>query len=335
MTKVEIKKLDNSEVEITGEILAEEFDAYWASAVKELGEGVEVAGFRPGKAPEKVIIEKLGDDKILYRMAEKAISKAYPEIIDENKLDVIGRPEISITKIAKGNPLAFVIKTAIVPEIKLGDYKKVAKKVNAEKEESIVVEDKEVDDVIEQLRNARKPKEEGAELPEVNDDFAKSLGQFTSVEDLKTKLKENLAQDKKARAKDKKRATLLDAVAKEATIALPAILIEGEQDKMAHEMRHQIEQMGLNFDDYLKHIKKTVEELRAGWKGEAEMRVKIGLVLEEVAKVEKLEADKEKVEKEVAHLLEHHKDLDPERVKNYVESMMLNEAVINFLEGIK
>ena len=57
-----------------------------------------------------------------------ALSEYYPKILEENKIDAISRPEISITKLARKNPLGFKIKTATMPEMKLPDYKQIAKK---------------------------------------------------------------------------------------------------------------------------------------------------------------------------------------------------------------
>ena len=116
MTQTEIKKLPKSEVEIIGEIPAGEFEKYRAAAVKTLAEHIEVPGFRKGNAPESAIISKVGEMAILEEMAERAIARAYAEILKEHKIDAIGSPKVSITKIAKGSPLGFTIKTAIIPK---------------------------------------------------------------------------------------------------------------------------------------------------------------------------------------------------------------------------
>ncbi len=130
MEAVEIKKLPESELEITGEISAGDFESCRQAAIKNLSEGVKIDGFRPGNAPEKILIDKIGEGTILEKMAEIALQKAYPKILEENKIQAIGRPLIDVTKIAKGNPLGFKIRTAAMPEIELPDYKAIAKKIN-------------------------------------------------------------------------------------------------------------------------------------------------------------------------------------------------------------
>ncbi len=134
MPQIEIKKLPQSEIEITGEISAGDFENCREKALKELSENVQIDGFRPGKIPEKILIEKIGEQPFLERMAEIALQKEYFKIIEEKNIHAIGRPEVIITKMAKGNPLGFKIKTAVLPEIELPDYKKIAGEIMKEKE---------------------------------------------------------------------------------------------------------------------------------------------------------------------------------------------------------
>jgi FKBP-type peptidyl-prolyl cis-trans isomerase (trigger factor) len=346
MIDITIKKLTESEVEISGEISAEEFESFRNEVMKDFRAEMELPGFRKGHAPDNLIIGKLGDEKILYEMAEKALAHNYPEILKEKKIDAIGQPEIAITKIAKNNPLGFTIKTATMPEFKLADYKKIAKTENTKPAESLEVTDKEIADVIEEIRKNRgshekhehkegEKCEEKIDLPELNDEFAKSLGQFESVTDLKNKIKENLTGDKTRRAKDKKRLEIMEEIIAQTKIDLPKILVEGELNKLSHEMRHQLESMGLKYEDYLSHLKKTEEDLRKEWEPEAIKRGKFGLILAAVAEQEKIAADVKELDSETSHILEQYKDADPARVRAYAENMIINENVFKFLEKLK
>lgn len=343
--KPEIKKLEGSEVEITGEISAVDFESFREDVMKEFRKDAEFPGFRKGHAPDNLIIEKLGEEKILYEMAEHALSHYYPEIVKENKIDAIGRPEIAITKIAKDNPLGFKVKTAVMPEIKLADYQKIAKAESAKPTEKTEVTDKDVDDVIDEIRKNRAPHhhapgeahsdDEKIKLPELNDEFAKSLGQFESVADLKTKIKENVKNDKERQAKEKKRLKIMEEIISKSELTLPKTLIDSELYKMTQEMRGQLESMGLKYEDYLAHLKKTEDDLKKEWEPEAIKRAKFGLLLEEIAKKEKITATAEELDTEVNHILEHYKDADPERVRSYAENMITNEAVFKFLENLR
>jgi FKBP-type peptidyl-prolyl cis-trans isomerase (trigger factor) len=97
---LEIKLLPGSEVEITGEISADDFEV----------------------CREQALIENIGGQEILEKMAIIALQKEYPKIIEEHKIRAIGRPLITITKIAVNNPLGFKIRTFVIPEIELPKY---------------------------------------------------------------------------------------------------------------------------------------------------------------------------------------------------------------------
>ena len=155
--KIDIKKLPKSLVEITGEIPKEKLEEKRKDAIKNLAGKVEIDGFRKGMAPESVLVKKLGSMSILEEMAQICLNEAYPEIILKHELDVIGYPEISITKIAEGNPLGFKITSTIVPEIELPNYKKIAGDI-VSKKENIEITDKEVGETIEEIRKQRATK---------------------------------------------------------------------------------------------------------------------------------------------------------------------------------
>ena len=170
--KVSIKKLPKSEVEIEGELESEIFEGYFAAALKKIGENVELDGFRKGKVPENVLLSKIPEISILEEMAQLAFNEFYPKILAEEKIDAISRPEISITKLARKNPLGFKIKTAVLPETTLPDYKGIAKKIMTPSGsplaggEDLTVSDKELEDTIMDIRKSRAPKMHVATPPE-------------------------------------------------------------------------------------------------------------------------------------------------------------------------
>ena len=121
-----LKKLGKSRVEIAASLEPDIFGSYRSAALKNLNESISLDGFRKGKIPEAVLIQKIGEKTILEEMAELAISNAYPIILTNEKIDAIGRPEVNIKKLAMGNPLEFTITTAVVPSFELPDYKAIA-----------------------------------------------------------------------------------------------------------------------------------------------------------------------------------------------------------------
>lgn len=334
-------------VEIEGELPAEIFDAYFDRAVKKIGENVEIAGFRKGKVPENILLSQIPEGKILEEMAEMALEEHYPKIVEENKIDAISRPEVAITKLARKNPLGFKIKTAVLPEFKLPDYKKIAQKVRAdvpEADKNITVSEEDLENTIMDIRKSRAPKihvaegekaeDKPEELPEFNDEFVQNLGPFKDVADFREKLKENIRLEKENIAKEKVRLNIAEKLVEETPIDLPEILVNIELDKIIYRMESDITTMGLKFEDYLKHLNKTVEDLRKEFRKDAEKKAKLALILNEVAKAEKIEADPADIEHEVKGILEHYKDADPERARIHAENVLVNEKIFRFLETV-
>lgn len=344
--QIKINKLPKSEIEIEGEIPADIFESYFDKALKLLGENLKLDGFRQGKIPENILLKNIPEINILEKMAELALNEHYPKIIESEKLDVIARPEISITKLARKNPLGFKIKSAVLPEVKLPDYKNIAKKITGEvteAEKNITVSDEDIENTIQDILKSRAPKkhmsegevkeEEKEKLPEFNDDFVKGLGPFKDVADFKDKLKVNIKLEKENAQKEKTRVKIIEKIIEDSSLEVPEILIEIEVNKILQRMEGDITQMGLKFEDYLKHLNKTVEDLRKEFRNDGEKKAKLSLLLNEIAKVENIVADKELVDREVKAILEHYKDADPERAKMHAENVLTNEKIFQFLEN--
>jgi trigger factor len=113
-----INKLDKSRVEISASIPAPIWEAGRKQALKNINETVTIDGFRKGNVPENILIGKVGENVINEEMAELALSKAYLDILIDNKIDAIGKPEVSVTKLATSNPLEFKAVTAKIRKSK-------------------------------------------------------------------------------------------------------------------------------------------------------------------------------------------------------------------------
>ncbi len=215
MTKAnlkEIKNLAGSQIEISAEIAADVFDSYRKKALDHLRKEIKMDGFRPGNVPDEIIVAKAGEKMILEEMAEIALAESYSGIVTEAKIEPIGRPEISITKLAIGNPLTFKIKVAVYPDIELPEYKKIASEVMSQTKEEIAVEESEVAEVIEELK--------------------KMGARFKEPADLREKVRENLLLEKKIKARDRLRLEILDKILSQSESVLPAIMVDGELKKM-------------------------------------------------------------------------------------------------------
>ena len=339
---IKIKQLPNSEIEIEGEISADVFESYYKKAIKEIGDDMELPGFRKGHIPEKVLVDRVGESVILYEMAEMALADFYPKFIIERTIDAVGRPEIVITKIARNNPLGFKIKTAVLPVFDVPDYKALVSGLKKSSDE-IVVTEKEVDETIGHIKKSWSQMQDGtektsAETPEpeieLTDEFVKKIGAFENVADFKAKLKENLILEKKTKEKEKRRFAVIDALVGKLKVSLPAVLVESETDRMLVRFKGNIEAMGHTFGDYLTQIKKTEKELRDGWRADAEKSIKMQLMVQKIAHAEKIVVLEDEVAKEVEHIVKQHPKADRERARHYVEEMLTQEKVFQFLEGL-
>lgn len=338
--EIKIKKLPHSEIEITGELSADLFESYRTKAISYLKKGFELPGFRKGNVPDNIFLGKVPETHILEEMAEMALAGTYPKLIEENKLDPIGRPEVSITKLAKGNPLGFTLKTAVIPEVKLPDYKKIADEMTKETE-MVSVTGEEVEKAVSEIQKARAPKVEtaGGEpaiepvLPELTDDLVKTLGSFQNVAEFKEKIRENIRLEKEHAAVEKKRVKFLDALVQKSEIDLPKVIVEEEKNKLIYQLRHDVERLGLKFEEYLKNVKKTEDDIKKEWTNEAEKRAKIQFIMSEIAIKEKIAPTEEELDQEVKHLLEHNKGADETRARLYLSQVLANQKVMEFLEN--
>lgn len=345
---IKITRLPEQEVEITGEITTEKMESMRKKAIDSLKKDLTLPGFRKGTAPDNMVVTQIGDIKILEEAGELALGEVYPDILEEEKLQPIGKPEVTITKIGVGSPLGFKIKTALMPEVKLGDYKKIAKKIYI-KEAVVEVTEKDVADVILNLRknvahadlhaeggHAHDDHSHGEikdeDLPEVNEEFLAKIGEFTSMEDLTDRIKENLLKEKTFKAKDKKRTETLEEIINSSTIEIPQLIVDGELEKMKAQFLDDLDQSGIKFEDYLAHIKKTEADLKADWKDTAIKRAKSQIILNTIAREEGIRAEEAVVKTEMEKILSQHKTAERFRVRMYVETFLTNDLVFKFLE---
>ncbi len=339
---LEIKNLENGSVEIKGEISWKDFSAFEKKALGRLLEHLEMPGFRKGNVPEEIARKQLGDQLILSDMAELAIQEFYPSILEEKNIDAIGRPSVAITKLARDNELGFTITTEVLPKIKLPDYKKIAK--NTEAIAEVGVTEEEIDKVIEDLRQMRAyghvhdhtddSHGHTEPLPEVTDEFAKSFGPFKSVVELRAKIKENVLKEKDQNEKDKRRIAIMDGIISKTDFPVPPIILKSEQEKMIAQIESDVARSGMEFDAYLKHTKKTRENLMEEFKGEAERRARFQILINAIAKDMNVKTTDEEVDAEAQKLMQMYPGADLARTKAYADMILVNEKILSTLESL-
>jgi trigger factor len=416
--KITDKSESSKEIEIT--VPLEDMRNYLEQAAANLK--LEIKGFRPGKAPLKIVQDAVGEEKLWHEAVHLAINETYFKAIDETNMEAISSPQIEIDEIKINQPLTYKASVTIIPELSLPDYKKIAKKTFSDKKD-VEIGTKEIDEAINMIQKSRAKAvrvlreskngdevivdfqgkidnilQEGLkgdkvsivlgekrfikefeeeivglkegdkkdftikipftkgdhknvefnveivsvnerELPQIDDDFAKSLGDFSGIEDLKEKIKDNLKVEKEFKKNQSLRVKAIEMIGKESKTEIPELLIEREIDNMIQDLKLQLSQAGLSLKDYLGQEKKEEKDLREEWKPEAQKRIKTSLVLREIAKREKIMIDEKELKKEVDNYLSQISDenakkkIEIDQLEIYLRERITNEKVFQLLES--
>lgn len=140
------------------------------------------------------------------------------------------------------------------------------------------------------------------ELPALDDEFAKRVSQHATLEELKTELRSRLDSVAAQKARRQISTELLDKLVAANDFPLPQVLVEHEMDGLLDESRQYVARMGIPWADYVKQTEKTEEQIRNDFREEAERRVKTTLLIEEIAKREKIETTPADLEAELGAL---------------------------------
>jgi len=176
-------------------------------------------------------------------------------------------------------------------------------------------------------------------IPDLTDDFAKSLGKFASAEELKNNITEGLKMEKEMKARDERRAKITEALVNGISTELPDELIKIELNKMFMELSESLGRMNLTLENYLNHLNKTPEQLKTDWEPQAEKRIKAALALKEIAKLESIKVEENEVEDRLSQILRNAppmqpgQNLDLTTIRGYVKGIIRNEKVFELLES--
>ena len=163
--KTTVKKLSATRVLVTITAGQPELEAAEQVALKRMAKNIKVNGFRQGHVPIAVIKKHADPNTLSQETLEAAINRAVAEAFLSNKLQVLDRPEVELKKFVPGETLEFTAEADIMPEVKLGDYKKLKATKKA-----IKVDKKDVKEVIERIRKGLAEKTETAEAARDGDE---------------------------------------------------------------------------------------------------------------------------------------------------------------------
>ncbi|MFA5034413.1 MAG: trigger factor [Candidatus Margulisiibacteriota bacterium] len=272
------------------------FETAIEKAYDEIGREIKIQGFRPGKAPRKMVEQAVNRETVVQQAAQDLIGDLYPQIIKDAKLEPVDYPNVEIKQLESGKPFLFKLTVDVYPNVKLGKYQglKVEKKSAAVTEEEILA-------LLGRLqeRFAVTNAEGKKELLSLDDEFAKKVSSFGTLAELKEEVKTTMLKDKEAEVEADLRNKLVAEAITKAEVELPGGMIEREIDVMLDELAGSLSQNNLTVDDYLKGTKKQMDGLRQEMRKAAEGRVKGKVVLKAVAEKEELKVTDDDIKKEL------------------------------------
>ena len=174
------------------------------------------------------------------------------------------------------------------------------------------------------------------EMPEINDDLAKDVSEFDTIDELKASIRESIEKQNETKAKYETEDEAIEAVCNNAKVEIPSGMIELETENMEKDMESRLGYQGMNLDNYLQMIGKTRQEFRDEYKPQAEKQVKSRLVLEAVANDAKIEVTEEEISSKIAEMAKMYgqKEEDVkknEQLINYVKENLKTEKTIEYI----
>lgn len=417
-----VEKISSNKVKLSFDIDAAQFDAAMDKAYIKVRGQVNIPGFRKGKAPRKLIENMYGEGVFYDEAFELVFDEVYGPAIDENKVEVVDRPEIEIGQIGAGKNLQFTCEVFVKPDVTLGEYKGV--EVKKEKTE---VTDAQVDAKVEEERGKQAtevavegravaegdtvnldyagsvdgvafaggtaegqtlkigshsfipgfeeqmvgmnigeekdldvtfPEQYHAEelagkkavfhvkvngitetqLPALDDDFAKDISEFDTLEEYKADIRAKLEAQAAERDQNAFTNAVIEKVIANATVEIPEAMIERQIDSMMRDFEYRLASQGLKLADFMKYTGQDEKAFRANYRDQAEKSVRAHLVLEAVEKAEAIDATEEQIDAQIAQFapqagksVEELKETLSEADREYFKADAIRDNAIKFL----
>ena len=403
------EKLEKSMVKLTVEVNAADFEAAVEKAYRKQRGSIRMPGFRPGKAPRKMIENMYGPAVFYEEAVNEALPDAYANAVKEAELQVVGYPKIELLSVGKDG-FSFEATVAVYPEVTLGQYKgieapKVEVSISDEDVENrlkdmadrnsrmVSVEDRPVqqgdvanidfegflngvpfdggksdnfdleigsgdfvpgfeDQVVgmnideEKDINITFPEDYHADLagkevvfhvkvnsikvkdvPALDDEFAKDVSEFDTLEELKVDVRGKLQTEREANVKHAFEEAVMSKVAEGIQADIPDAMVEGQAKRFVDNFRMQIQSQGIPYEQYMKMTNMDEDKLMEDAKAPAMGQVRMDLAIAAIIKAENLEATDEDVDAEFAKMAEQY-NMSAEDVKKYMDAEVIREQVL-------
>ena len=157
------------------------------------------------------------------------------------------------------------------------------------------------------------------ELPKLDDEFAKDISEFDTLDELKEDIKDKLEEKNTQKAKDEMNQAAVDAVIENTEINVPEAMLNQEVDSYIEDMQRNLSRQGLSIEQYLGFLGKNINEFKDEYKVSAEKNIKTRLILEAISKEEELEVTDEEIDERMKELAKNYGRDAEEFVKNASE----------------
>ncbi len=164
------------------------------------------------------------------------------------------------------------------------------------------------------------------ELPDLDDEFAKDVSEFDTLDELKADIKKNISEKKEADAKKDFEDQLLEQVVDNMECEVPECMFTSKTEEMLQDYSYRLQMQGIDLNTYLSYVGQDMETFKQSFRESAEKQVKISLALEAIAEAEKIEATQEEIDEEVNKLAEQYQ-MDAEQIKNAVPEEQLSSDI--------
>ena len=155
-------------------------------------------------------------------------------------------------------------------------------------------------------------------LPELNDEFADDVSEFSTLDEYKADIRKNLEVRKEEQARTEKENKVIDAIIADSDITIPEPMLKAQQEQIVDEFAQRLQSQGLNIDQYFSYMGGSREKMMDEVKDQADKRIRTRLVLEEIVKAENIVATEEDFEVELGKLAEAY-GTDLETIKKIFE----------------
>lgn len=174
------------------------------------------------------------------------------------------------------------------------------------------------------------------ELPELDDEFAKDVSEYDTLEELRNNIKEKQTKRNEEKTKYEKQEAVIKAVTEETTIDIPEGMIEIEEENMLKDIEQRLSYQGIKLEQYLQMIGKTEIEVKKEYEPQAVQAIKSRLVLEAIIKEEKIEATDEEINNKIKEMAESYgkkeeEIKDNENIRKYIKDGIENEKAIEMM----